>query len=168
MFLELIATVFAGLAAAGVVLLVNRGLGGRLPRWLAPVTAGAAMLAATISSEYSWFGRTAGALPEAFAVIETVESSAIWRPWTYLAPFTERFVALDGSSVRQNAVRPEERLADLYFFGRWAPVRQLEIRVDCARGARALPGDGTGGEVVWQEVGADDAIVAAVCGEAAA
>ena len=168
MFLELIATIFAGFAAAGVVLPLDRATRGRLPRWLAPVAAGAAMLAATISSEYSWYGRTAGAVPDDFTVIETVESRAIWRPWTYLAPFTERFVALDRASVRQNAVRAEERLADLYFFGRWAPVRQLEIRVDCARGARALPGDGAGAEVVWQEVGAEDTIVAAVCGEAAA
>lgn len=165
MFLELLATIFAGLAAAGVALLANRLLGGRLPRWIAPVAAGAAMLAATISSEYSWYSRTAGALPSDFAVIEAVDSRAAWRPWTYLAPFTGRFVALDGASVRQSSALPEQRLADLWFFGRWAPVRQLQIRVDCARGARALPGDGSGDNVVWQEVGTGDTIVLAVCGE---
>ena len=37
MFLELIAVIFAGIAAAGVVMLLNRTLKGRLPRWMAPV-----------------------------------------------------------------------------------------------------------------------------------
>lgn len=168
MFLELMATIFAGFAGAGVILLIDRASGRRLPRWLAPVAAGGAMLAATISNEYSWYGRTSDALPEAFAVIETVEETAPWRPWTYLAPYTERFVALDAASVRQNTVQPDERLADLFFFGRWSPVRQVEIRVDCARGARALPGDGAGSDVVWQEVGPDDALVTAVCRETVA
>ena len=35
MFVELIAAFVAGIAAAGVVMLVNRLLGGRLPRWFA-------------------------------------------------------------------------------------------------------------------------------------
>ena len=122
MFLELLATIFAGLAAAGVALLLNRVLRGRLPRWIAPVAAGAAMLATTISSEYGWFGRTTAALPAEFQVIETVESRAAWRPWTYVAPFTGRFVALDSASVRSSAALPDQRLADLWFFGRWAPV----------------------------------------------
>ena len=33
MFLELIGTIFAGFAIAGVVMLVNRTTGGRLPRF---------------------------------------------------------------------------------------------------------------------------------------
>lgn len=168
MFLELIATIFAGLAAAGVALLLNRVLGGRLPRWIAPVVAGAAMLGTTITSEYGWFGRTTAGLPTGFEVIETVDSRAAWRPWTYIAPFTGRFVALDTASVRTSDALPDQRLADLWFFGRWSPVRQLEIRVDCARGARALPGDGAGSGVVWQEVGGADTIVSAVCRQAAA
>ena len=53
MFLELIATVFAGLAMAGVVMLVNRTSGGRLPRWTAPVAAGLAMITATVSNSKS-------------------------------------------------------------------------------------------------------------------
>ena len=50
MFFELIGTIVAGVAAAPLVWAINRTLKGRLPSWLVPVAAGAAMLAATISS----------------------------------------------------------------------------------------------------------------------
>ena len=45
MFLELLAVIFAGFAGAGAMLLLTRVT--RLPKWLIPVGAGAAMLAAT-------------------------------------------------------------------------------------------------------------------------
>ena len=44
MFLELLAVIFAGFAGAGAMLLLTRVT--RLPKWLIPVGAGAAMLAA--------------------------------------------------------------------------------------------------------------------------
>ena len=47
MVFELIATIVAGFAGAGVALLLNKIFGGRLPRWIMPVAAGAAMLATT-------------------------------------------------------------------------------------------------------------------------
>ena len=40
MFWELIATLMAGFAAAGVVLLLNKILRGRLPKWAMPIAAG--------------------------------------------------------------------------------------------------------------------------------
>jgi len=163
MFLELIATFVAGFAGAGVALLAGRLSGGRLPRWITPVAAGGAMLGMTITSEYGWYTRTSGALPESFTVAETVKERAWWRPWTLAAPYVERFVAVDGASIRENAAFPGERLADLYFFGRWSPVRQVELRVDCQGGRRALPGDGAGDAPRWQIVGAQDPLVAAIC-----
>ena len=39
MFLELIGTIFAGVAAAGVMMLVNKLTGQRLPKWLVAVAA---------------------------------------------------------------------------------------------------------------------------------
>ncbi|MFP4275128.1 MAG: hypothetical protein ACLFRU_08890 [Paracoccaceae bacterium] len=163
MFLELIATFVAGLAGAGLAMLVRRISGGRLPRWITPVAAGAAMLGVTISSEYGWYERTRAALPDGFTVARTVEERAWWRPWTLAAPYVERFVVVDRGSIRENSAYPDERLADLYFFGRWSPVRQVELRVDCATGRRALPGDGAGDTVHWQEVGTGDPLVVAVC-----
>ena len=81
MFLELVAVLIAGLAGAGVMMILTKLSGNRLPKWTLPVGAGAAMLATTISSEYSWFSRTAESLPAGIEIAESVQSSAAWRPW---------------------------------------------------------------------------------------
>ncbi|HBS50820.1 MAG TPA: hypothetical protein DEA05_12400 [Rhodobacteraceae bacterium] len=174
MFLELLGTIFAGLAVAGLVMLANRLTGGRLPRWLTPVAAGLGMIAVTIASEYGWYERTRAALPEGFEVVQTVENRAVFRPWTYLAPYVDRFAALDRASLRRNAALPDQRIADLYFFGRWAAVEKMPVLADCAGGRRASLGDGAtfdaAGAVTdaaWIEVGAEDAVLVALCREGA-
>lgn len=166
MFLELIAVFMAGFAGAGVMLILSKLSGGRLPRWLVPVGAGAAMLATGISSEYSWYGRTTANLPEGLTVAQSIQSSAVWRPWTYVAPMTDRFVAVDTSSLRANADTADLFMADIYFFGRWKPVKSVEIMVDCAGLRRADPVLGDGSAPLWREVGADDPLVQTVCAEA--
>ncbi|WP_372884661.1 hypothetical protein [Shimia sp.] len=170
MFLELIATVFAGLAAAGIVLGLNKGLKGRLPKWSLPVAAGAAMLASTISSEYSWFPRTKSSLPEGLEIVQTVDGSAFYRPWTLLKPFTERFAALDTVSISSHAAQPDMQMADLYFYGRWAPVSKLAVLADCATGRRAaladaikFHDDGTVSGAEWVRPDAGDPILTKIC-----
>lgn len=162
MFLELIAVAVAGFAGAGAIMALRLVLGDRLPRWLVPVGAGLAMLAATISSEYNWFSRTAAALPEGVVVADSVTDTAPWRPWTYLVPLTDRFVAVDTGNLVQN----EEQglyMADLYFFGRWKPVQSVQMMIDCADGRRADPALGDGSDPVWRDVGSEDPIVRTVC-----
>lgn len=170
MFIELIATIFAGVAAAGVVLMLNKGLGGRLPKWFTPVAAGAAMIAATISNEYSWYPRTTASLPDGIEIAETVESRAVYRPWTFIRPFTERFVAIDTLSIRTNPAVPEHRIVDVYYFGRWSPVNKIAVLADCANTQRAALTDGitfeddgtvTGAE--WIPVANDDSVLLAIC-----
>lgn len=163
MFLELIAVFIAGFAAAGLVMLLNRLTGNRLPKWLTPVLAGAAMLLATISSEYSWFDRTRTGLPEGLEVIQIAESRAAYRPWTYLAPFVNRFIALDTSTIQTNAAQTNRKIAELYFYGRWTPVQSAQVMIDCASGARADPIEGLQSEPIWRKMGADDPIISAVC-----
>lgn len=171
MFLELIGTIFAGFAVAGLVMIVNRATGGRLPRWLTPVAAGAAMITVTIVSEYSWYDRTRSNLPEGLDVVQEVESRAIYRPWTFAVPFVDRFAAIDTASVQTNAQVPDQRLVDLYLFGRWAPVSKLPIAVDCAGGRRANLIDGASFDASGAVEGADwvtapdgDPVVSATCG----
>lgn len=170
MFLELIAVVFAGLGAAGVVMILNWTTGGRLPRWVTPVGAGLAMLGATVASEYGWYARTSGALPDGLSIAQTVENQSFYRPWTYLAPYVDRFVALDEDTVQRNPNLPDQRLANLYFYGRWSPINRLPVLVDCADGRRASLADGASfsasGSVVdadWINAGLDDPLVLAVC-----
>ena len=170
MFLELIATVFAGIACAGVMMLVNISTGRRLPRWLTPVAAGLGMIFATISSEYSWFDRTSGGLPEGVEIAMTVDEQSWFRPWTQVWPYTKRFVAVDTGTTRTNENLPDQRIADLYFFGRWSPVNTLPMLFDCAAGKSALlidgadfADDGTVTDADWQTMPPDDPILKLAC-----
>ncbi|WP_422377485.1 hypothetical protein [Roseibium sp.] len=171
MFVELIATLVAGLAGAGLVMLLNRLLGGRLPRWFAPVAAGAAMIVTTIANEYGWYDRTRQSLPAEVVVAQTVESKAFYRPWTYIVPFVERFVAIDMASLQTHPEQPGLRLVEAYFFGRWSPVNKLPVIADCTELRRAALVDGVNFEaagevtgITWTHVSKEDPIVATVCG----
>ncbi|MBE1282522.1 MAG: hypothetical protein GJ676_04345 [Rhodobacteraceae bacterium] len=170
MFLELIGVIFAGFAVAGVVMLINKLTGGRLPRWTAPVGAGLGMIIATIANEYSWYQRTSGVLPEGLVVAETVEHSSFYRPWTLAAPYINRFAAVDTASVQTHIERPGQRMADIYFFGRWAPVNELTVVADCNTDQSALLSgnpefgdDGTIDGLNWARTESDDAIMAVLC-----
>lgn len=171
MFLELIATVFAGIACAGLAMLVNIATGRRLPKWITPVAAGLGMIAMTISNEYTWFDRTAEQLPDGIEIAMTVEEQSWFRPWTQVWPYTERFVAVDTATARRNPNLPDQRIADLYFFGRWSPVNQAPMLFDCAASRSALlidgaefAADGTVTDADWQAMSADDPILKLVCG----
>lgn len=170
MFIELIATFIAGIAAAGLLMLINKGIGGKLPRWLIPVAAGAAMIIATISNEYSWYSRTANALPSEVKIAQTVENKALYRPWTYVRPYVERFMAVDSTSIRQHANQPDIHLVDLLFFGRWSAVQVLPVLVDCVNLRQAPLDDSTqfdsNGAVVdakWSALAKDHGVVSIVC-----
>ncbi|MEX0328993.1 MAG: hypothetical protein AB3N07_09745 [Ruegeria sp.] len=171
MFLELIGTIFAGFAFAGVVMVLNKLTGGRLPRWAAPVAAGTGMIAMTIASEYSWYDRTRKDQPERLLVVSSEENRSFYRPWTYLAPYVERFAAIDTASVKTNEQVPDQRLVDLYFFGRWAPLSMIPVAVNCADKSRANLADGAefgdDGRLLnasWIKVDANDPVVEATCG----
>lgn len=170
MFLELIGVVIAAAFAAIVVFALNRLVGGRLPKWLMPVAAGFAMIAATISLEYSWFSRTGSDLPEGLEIAQTIEDRAVYRPWTYVKPYVGRFVAVDVGTALTNDAMPGHVLADLYFFGRWAPITQTPVLFDCVEHRRSALVDGVTfnaeGSVEnpsWRNVDPTDPIMAVAC-----
>ncbi|MEM8850133.1 MAG: hypothetical protein AAGE03_08865 [Pseudomonadota bacterium] len=172
MFFELIGTLVAGVAAGLLVWAVNRPLKGRLPSWLVPVSAGAAMLAATISSEYGWFDRTAATMPDGMVVAQAIEESTFYRPWTYVRPFVSRFVAVDQQTIRTHPSKPEQRIVELVFYGRWTRTAKVPVLFDCAATKRADILDGVefgpGGDVVgavWRDVPADGPVLKAACAE---
>lgn len=170
MFLELIATVFAGIGCAGIAMLLNMMTGRRWPKWIMPVAAGLGMIGMTLSNEYTWFDRTAERLPDGVTIAMTVEEQGWLRPWTQLWPYTKRFVAVDTATTRTNDNLPDQRLADLYFFGRWSPVNQAPMLFDCAgaRSALLIDGadfgaDGTVANADWQSMPNGDPILKLVC-----
>jgi hypothetical protein len=170
MFIELIATVFAGIACAGIAMILNIITGKRLPKWILPVAAGLGMIGMTISNEYTWFDRTAEQLPEGITIAMKVDEQSWGRPWTKVWPYTKRFVAVDTATAQTNENLPDQRLADLYFFGRWSPVNQAPMLFDCtgARSALLIDGatfadDGTVTNADWQQMPDGDPILKLVC-----
>ncbi|MFT5796449.1 MAG: hypothetical protein ACI84R_000495 [Candidatus Azotimanducaceae bacterium] len=172
MFFELIGTFVAGATVGLLVWAINRTLKGRLPGWLVPISAGCAMLVATISSEYGWFARTAANMPEGMVVAATVEEVALYRPWTYAKPFISRFVAVDQAMMRMHPQHPDQRIVDLVFYGRWARTAKIPVLLDCAVNKRADIVDGVefgiNGEVMnadWRDLPDLDPILLAACKE---
>lgn len=169
MFFELVAAVAAAFLAGGLALILTRLSGGRLPKWLVPVAAGAAMIGYAVWSEYTWYGRTAAQMPDGLEVTLVNEARAAYRPWTYLAPYVDRFAAVDARSVRTNETVPDARIADMYFFERWGPVRKVEVVFDCSEG-RSAPlvtvSFGPGGAIAdaaWSAAEDGDRSLAAAC-----
>jgi hypothetical protein len=171
MFFELVGTIMAGIAAALLIWAIRRWKPA-IPNWVLPVGAGVAMLAAAMSSEYGWYTRISGQLPETFVVAQRLDERSPLRPWTYILPYTSRFVAIDRGSLRTNPQVPDHRMVDLYFFGRWAPNQRLTVLWDCARNRTAALGEGAvfdeDGQVAnasWQPVPPDDPVFVAACAE---
>jgi hypothetical protein len=170
MLWELIATVFAGVGAAGIALIIRKLSRNRAPRYLVPVFAGAAMLLFQIQSEYSWYQHQASRLPEGVVVVKTVEEKALWRPWSYLYPQTLRFIAADIANMSANSVNPELKLVDLYFFARRSEARRVMQVVHCGQHARAdftqqldLPLNSAPVSDAWQKLSPTDPLMLVVC-----
>ena len=166
MFLELIATFVAAIGAVGIVLLLNRATGGRLPRWSAPVAAGATMIAFAIWSEYSWATRTRAELPEGTTVFRSFEQSAIWKPWTYIWPQTTALAVVDTATARSRPDAPHVLLVDIYLFARWRTPGRTPQLVDCAAAARAPVSEAALADpqaARWQALGAEAPLITTLC-----
>ncbi|MFW2541947.1 hypothetical protein ACN2XU_04840 [Primorskyibacter sp. 2E107] len=160
MFLELITVFIAGFAGAGVVLALTKISGGRLPKWLVPVGAGAAMLLATVSLEYSWSERTRAGLPDGTIILSEEAGGAPWRPWSYVIPLTDRFWSVDTTALLTNSENPDRRIAKIVRHGRWARPQARVVAIDCAQGVWA---EGEGDAPVWQKDSPSLPIVARLC-----
>ncbi|MCC5852959.1 MAG: hypothetical protein JJU30_08990 [Alkalimonas sp.] len=168
MFWELVATVFAGLGAAGLALSARWISRGKLARWWIPVAAGAGMLTFQIYSEYHWFSHQQSLLPEGVQVVSTAEQTAFWRPWSYLVPQTMRFVAADFGSIEVNQHNPELVRLPIYLFERRMSAIGLTIIIHCTQQARAdehaglsLPAPGEPLSADWYRLDSSDPLLQA-------
>ena len=170
MLLELIAAIIAAVGTAGIVLVVNKLLGGRLPKWSIPAAAGLTMITISIHSDYDWFPRQKAALREGVVVAQTIESKGPLKPWTYLKPFVDKFIAVDMAGLARNPNHPNTFIATLQFQGRWSMPSTLQLIADCTGGRHAplvegakLLDDGSVTGVTWSKVPADDPLLQTIC-----
>ncbi|MBZ4021403.1 hypothetical protein CKO11_02860 [Rhodobacter sp. TJ_12] len=129
---------FAGLVAFLLRHSARKLLRLDLPKWLMPAAAGLAMLGVTIWGEYHWFTQARGGLPAGAVVLQSNAEATPWRPWSYLWPVTNRFVALDTA----NRAQPAEGVvvANLYLVARWQPVQPVTVAYDCTGHRQAILG----------------------------
>ena len=168
MFFTLISTFILGFAAGGLVFILNRWTGNRLPSWMVPATAGLAMLTFAVWSEYTWFLGQENGLPPGMEVVRTFDNPSMLQPWTYLVPRVGRFVALDRNSIEANTKAPRFRKATVFLFARYYPVQDLTQIYDCEGNRRIdlVPGElidpTTLPDAAWEAL-SDDPIAAKVC-----
>jgi hypothetical protein len=170
MLFEFIAAIAVGLGTAGLALILRHISGARLPIWLAPASAGLAMIAFMVTMEYSWEERTVERLPEGVVVVNASEESSWYRPWTYLRPLTLRLVAVDTRRNRRNEAQADRIMTTVLLLGRWMPTREIPVVYDCAGARRADLGEGVvlsaNGDLQgaqWRSLDTDDPGLRAVC-----
>lgn len=170
MFIDLVATISAGFALAGITLVLRALTRHRLPAWIIPAAAGLGMLGFAIWNEYTWYPRTVAALPEGVVVARARQESAVWRPWTYVRPIVTRFSAVDTRMNRTNPDAAGRVLTTVLLVGRWQPGVTVPVIFDCETSRRApLTGDTPLPETArsdldWEEIPSTDELLRIACG----
>lgn len=170
MFWELIATLLAGLGAAGVAVMIRRITRNHFPRWFIPVFAAVGMFGTQIYSEYTWLDHQVNRLPQGVILAKPIMQTSFWRPWSYIQPQVLRFIAADMANATTNQQNPEILLVDLYFFERHNPARRMSQVFYCAKQARAdfsndlpVPQPDEMLSPHWHILDSDDELLNAVC-----
>ncbi|WP_086481532.1 hypothetical protein [Oceanospirillum sanctuarii] len=115
MIWHLLAAFSAGLAAAGIALILRKLSRGKLPKWFVPAFAGAGMLAYQINMDYGWYGHKLEKLPSESVVVSSEAPGKIWRPWTYIFPMTSAFTVLDSKTLNTRVIE-NQRIAEFALY----------------------------------------------------
>jgi len=175
MFWTLLTAIVAAFAGAGVGLGLRSLSGKRLPKGIIPICAGAAMLVSTIALEYGWYSNVVDTMAEDLVVISEREQQAWYQPWTFVQPWVRGFISYSPSETEETASGSGIFVVQLRVQERWQPQMVLPNLVDCDAGRRAdlsnsveFSETGQPLNAGWQEVGAEDPIISAVCDGGAA
>ncbi len=137
MIWNLIATLVAGLGAAGIALILRSLSRKKLPKWIVPVFAGLGMLGYQIYTEYTWYEFKRAQLPAGAEVVEIKTDSMLWRPWTYLYPMTVGFNVVDAKSIRDTLVEGDRVVEFMLYRFEKSYVDQVSYHtqlLNCATG----------------------------------
>lgn len=136
MIWEWIATLFAGLGAAGIVLGLKL-IFKKMPKWAVPASAGLGMILFQVYSEYTWYNHTRSLLPAGTEVVAEIPDTAFYKPWSYIKPQVLKFVAVD--TAKTLPVNGDNRIiqANLYFFERRMSANTWPVLIDCDKKLQA-------------------------------
>ncbi len=170
MLWDLIATIVAGVGAAGIALLIRKMTVQRAPRYLVPFFAAMGMLGFQIFSEYQWYEHQQSLLPEGVVVVKAVAETTPWRPWSYLQPQVVRFMALDVKNAAANEQNPQLMLATLYLFERRQAAIAVKQVIHCGlqhiadfNHTLAIPMEGSALDHNWHPISPDEQALLEVC-----
>ena len=133
---EWIATLFAGLGAAGIMLGLKR-LFQKIPKWAVPAGAGLGMMLFQVYSEYTWYGHTRSLLPPGTEIVAEIPETAVYKPWSYIKPQVLKFVAVDTVKTIPVNGNGDVVQANLYFFERRMSANTWPVLVDCRKQMQA-------------------------------
>lgn len=136
MIWEWIATLFAGLGAAGIILGLKLFIK-KMPKWAVPAGAGLGMILFQVYSEYTWYGHTRSLLPQGTEIVAEIPETAFYKPWSYLKPQVLKFVAVD--TAKTLPVNSDNQIiqANLYFFERRMSANTWPVLIDCGKKLQA-------------------------------
>lgn len=172
MFWSLLTAIVAAFAGAGIGLMLRHLSGKRLPQTVIPVSAGIAMLVATVALEYQWSDSVLSTMAPDTVVISERDQQAWYQPWTFVQPWVRGFIGFSPDEVTETAESSGILVVQLRRQERWQPQMVLPILVDCSGSRRAdvrpeteFDEDGRPINAAWRDVSADDPIVSSVCRE---
>jgi hypothetical protein len=175
MFWALLTALVAGFAGAGIGMGLRAMTRKRLPLGVIPVSAGIAMLAATVATEYGWYPNVLRTMAPDLVIISQREQQAWYQPWTFVQPWVRGFIGYSPAETIETAEGSGIFVVQLRRQERWQPQMVLPNIVDCDTGRRAeiLPDTafsdtGEPTNVTWRDVSADDPILSTVCDGGAA
>ncbi|TBW54435.1 hypothetical protein EZI54_13530 [Marinobacter halodurans] len=166
MFWNFVATVFAGLGAAGLALGIRAATRQKAPRWLIPVFAGAGMLGYLAYNEYTWHTVMQSRLPKGAEVVSEETQRVIWRPWSLIVPQVARFTVLDTNSITRISSDPDVASFYLYQFERTYTdsVKEQVYLLNCTSQELVPVGDdGKANTKALRQLPDSDPLLARVC-----
>ena len=170
MIIGIIGTLMVGVTAGCLLFIVSRLFKGKLPSWIIPFGAAGSMIIFYIWSEYSWYYRNVGSLPENVVVAQTYDTRQILQPWTYIVPKVEHYSAIDLNTIKTNNRSPGYKLVEVLLVSRFANTGSSRQMLNCNEQKRAFietstkfSDDGLPENINWNDIKRDDPLFIKVC-----
>ena len=171
MLFTLLGTLVAGVGAAGLIILIYKVILRRpRPKAAIPFAAAAGMMLLQIVLDYGWYSRATADFGDDVVVLRTAQGKSLLQPLSYIIPRTDRFLALDKTSLKTNDALPGIKLGTLFQAEKDGPSTKILQLIDCLKGRRAdwaggmpLSPEALAEKAKWFDLQGDDPLFAAAC-----